>query len=74
MDCNFNPDDLPIQVIKKDEDGNNVLDKYGRLQWDDTDRVEKAYQVRYLTSEGEVTDEANAVWTAAYVGCTYHCG
>jgi hypothetical protein len=74
MDCNFNPDDLPIQVIKKDEDGNNVLDKYGRLQWEDTDRVEKAYQVRYLTSEGEVTDEANAVWTAAYVGCTYHCG
>jgi sugar lactone lactonase YvrE len=74
MDCDFNPNDLPIQVIKKDENGNNVLDNYGRLQWEDTDRVEKAYQVRYLTSEGEVTDEANAVWTAAYVGCTYHCG
>jgi Tfp pilus assembly protein PilZ len=74
MDCDFNPEDLPIQVITKDENGNNVLDNYGRLQWEDTDRVEKAYQVRYLTSEGEVTDEANAVWTAAYVGCTYHCG
>jgi hypothetical protein len=74
MDCDFNPNDLPIQVIKKDENGNNVLDKYGRLQWEDTDRVEKAYQVRYLTIEGEVTDESNAVHIAAYVGCTYHCG
>jgi hypothetical protein len=74
MDCDFSPEDLPVQVIKKDENGNNVLDKYGRLQWEDTDRMEKAYRVRYLTSEGEVTDESNAVWTAAYVGCTYHCG
>jgi hypothetical protein len=74
MDCDFNPNDLPIQVIKKDENGNNVLDKYGRLQWEDTDRTQKAYSIRHLTVDGVGTDEANAVWTAAYVGCTYHCG
>jgi hypothetical protein len=74
MDCDFNPGDLPIQVIKKDENGNNVLDKYGRLQWEDTDRTQKAYSIRHLTVDGVRTDEANAVWTAAYVGCTYHCG
>ena len=74
MDCDFNPPDIPIQEIKKDENGTNILDNYGRLQWEDTDRMEKAYQVRYLTSEGKMTDESNAVHIAAYVGCTYHCG
>ena len=74
MDCDFNPLDIPIQKIKKDENGTNILDTYGRLQWEDTDRTEKAYRVRYLTSEGELTDEANAVHTAAFIGCTYHCG
>ena len=74
MECDFNPLDIPIQKIKKDENGTNILDTYGRLQWEDTDRTEKAYRVRYLTSEGELTDEANAVHTAAFIGCTYHCG
>jgi hypothetical protein len=74
MDCDFNPEDLPVQVIKKDAEGNNVLDAYGRLQWEDTDQTQKAYRIRYLTTDGQRTDQANAVWTAAYVGCTYHCG
>jgi hypothetical protein len=74
MDCDFEPEDLPVQVIKKDAEGNNTLDTYGRIQWEDTDRTEKAYRIRYLTTEGQRTDQANAVWTAAYVGCTYHCG
>jgi hypothetical protein len=74
MDCDFNPEDLPVQVIKKDAGGKNVLDAYGRLQWEDTDRTQKAYSIRYLTTDGTRTDQANAVWTAAYVGCTYHCG
>jgi len=74
MDCDFEPEDLPVQVILKDDDGNNVLDSYGRLQWVDSDRTEPAYRIRYLDVSGVPTDEANAVWTAAYVGCTYHCG
>jgi hypothetical protein len=74
MDCNFRPEDIPIQVIKKNENGVNVLDEYQRLQWEDTDKTQKAYGIRYLTVDGDVTDEANSVWTAAYIGCTYHCG
>jgi hypothetical protein len=26
MDCDFEPEKLPVQVILKDDDGNNVLD------------------------------------------------
>ena len=74
MDCDFNPEEIPVQVIKKDENNINILDEYGRLQWEDTDKTQKAYDIKYLTTNGEVTDEANAIWTAAYVGCTYHCG
>jgi hypothetical protein len=74
MDCDFEPEDLPVQVILKDDDGNNVLDSYGRLQWVDTDRIEPAYRIRYLDVSGTPTDEANAVHKAAFVGCTYHCG
>ena len=74
MDCDFNPPDQPIQIIKKDENGINVLDEYGRLQWEDSEKTEKMYSLRYLTIDGVQTDQANVVWTAAYVGCTYHCG
>jgi hypothetical protein len=74
MDCDFEPEDLPVQVILKDDDGNNILDSYGRLQWVDSDRMEPEYRIRYLDVSGTPTDEANAVHKAAYVGCTYHCG
>src|SRR6056300_352029 len=74
MDCDFEPEDLPVQVILKDDDGNNVLDSQGRLQWVDSDRTEPEYGIRYLDVSGTPTDEANAVHKAAYVGCTYHCG
>ena len=74
LDCNFNPKDIPIQIIKRDEKGNNILDEHGQLQWEDTEKTEKEYKIRYLTSDGTQTDEANAVWKAAYIGCTYHCG
>jgi hypothetical protein len=52
----------------------NVLDEHGQLQWEDTDETEKAYKIRYLDASGQITDEANAVHTAAFVGVTYHCG
>jgi hypothetical protein len=75
MDCDFDPKDVPIHVIKKGEDGYNVMDQYGRIQWEeDPDQTEREYNIRYLTTDGGITDEANAVWKAAYVGCTYHCG
>ena len=51
------------------------LDEHGQIQWeDDPTETEKAYKIRYLDANGVITDEANAVHTAAFVGCTYHCG
>jgi hypothetical protein len=54
----------------------NVLDEHGQLQWEDdpSGTTEKAYKIRYLDASGQITDEANAVHTAAFVGVTYHCG
>jgi hypothetical protein len=75
MDCDFNPETQPIQIIKRDETGENILDEHGQIQWEDhPTETEKAYKLRYLTVDGTQTDEANAVHTAAFVGCTYHCG
>jgi hypothetical protein len=75
MDCDFNPNTNPIQVIKK-RNGTNDLDEHGQIQWEDdpSGATEKAYKLRYLTADGSITDEANAVYTSAFVGCTYHCG
>jgi len=54
----------------------NVLDEHEHIQWEDdpSGATEKAYKIRYLDTNGVETDEANAVHTAAFVGCTYHCG
>jgi hypothetical protein len=54
----------------------NALDEHGQLQWEDdpSGATEKAYKIRYLDVSGQITDEANAVHTAAFVGVTYHCG
>jgi len=54
----------------------NVLDEHGQIQWEDdpSGATEKAYKIRYLDADGVETDEANAVHTVAFVGCTYHCG
>ena len=76
MDCDFDPVTQPVQVIKKDKDGENVLDEHGQIQWEDdpSGATEKAYKIRYLDTGGVETDEASAVHKAAFVGCTYHCG
>ena len=74
MDCDFSPEDLPVQIIKKKENGDNDLDPYGRFQWVDSEETQKAYKVRYLDASGSQTDQSNAAHIAAYVGCTYHCG
>jgi hypothetical protein len=53
----------------------NVLDTNGQLQWEDhPTETETAYKIRYLDANGNITDEANHVYKAAFVGCTYHCG
>ena len=73
MDCDFEPVTQPIQTIKKEL--GNVLDEHGQLQWEDhPTETEKAYKIRYLDADGKITTESNKVYTAAFVGCTYHCG
>ena len=75
MDCDFEPVTQSVQVIKKDEDGENILDEHSQIQWEDhPTETEKAYKIRYLDADGNITDEASAVHKAAFVGCTYHCG
>ena len=75
MDCDFSPRDLPVQVIKRNENGENDLDVNGRFQWEDhLTETKKAYKIRYLDVNGRKTVEANTVHKAAFVGCTYHCG
>jgi hypothetical protein len=53
----------------------NVLDENGQIMWEEhpTD-TEKAYKIRYLDAGGVETNEANHVYKAAFIGCTYHCG
>jgi hypothetical protein len=52
----------------------NDVDAHSQMIWENTDETEKAYKIRYLDASGVITDEASAVHTAAFVGCTYHCG
>lgn len=61
-------------VYEQREEMVNVLDEHGEFQWEETGETEKAYKIRYLDADGNITDEVNAVHTAAFVGCTYHCG
>jgi hypothetical protein len=52
----------------------DVLDDNDQLIWEETNEMELVYKIRYLDTSGAQTDEANTVHTAAFVGCTYHCG
>ena len=53
----------------------NSIDENGIFIWEDhPTETEKAYEIRYLDADGNITDEANHVYKAAFVGCTYHCG
>jgi len=52
----------------------NVLDDNGQLVWEESEEMETIYKIRYLDADGNITDEANHVYKAAFVGCTYHCG
>jgi hypothetical protein len=61
-------------IMETREEMVNVLDANDEFQWEDTGELEYAYNIKYITSNGTETDEANANYIAAFVGCTYHCG
>jgi len=69
-------ENLDVHKTETVEEWVNVLDEHGQLQWEDdpTKEDEPAYKLRYLDADGQITTRHNAVHTAAFVGCTYHCG
>ena len=89
MDCDFTNPLKPKYIIKKDSDGNNILDENGYLIWDyDLDEnnqivYENSHDIRYLLPNGTIISKQEyddyltqniEVYIAAFVGCTYHCG
>ena len=61
-------------IIEKQELIND-LNSSGELQWEDVPgETEYAYKIRYLDADGNITTEGDALYKAAFVGCTYHCG
>jgi hypothetical protein len=61
-------------IIETSEKKVPILDTNGDIQWVDGDEQKIPYKIRYLDADGNITDEANHVYKAAFVGCTYHCG
>ena len=86
MNCNFDPPQVPKMTILKNENGDNLLDNEGLLQWtellDNEGNMvyEDKYKVRYLLGDGtllskdEFLEALEHAYVAAFVGCTYHCG
>ena len=52
----------------------NTLDSDNLITFEENGEIEAAYKIRYLATDGQITDEDNHVHKAAFVGCTYHCG
>ena len=61
----------------------NDLDTNGLIQWVDSTEQEHPYEIRYVDAAGNILTESDyttkktageAVFKAAFVGCTYHCG
>jgi len=90
MACDFNPQVVAKQKLKTKEivvdevtSTVNDLDENGMIQVVADEGEEYEYEVRYLLSDGtQITREEHcslqgqgeAVYKAAFVGCTYHCG
>jgi hypothetical protein len=90
MACDFNPRLVPKQKLKTKEfkvdevtSTVNDLDENCMIQVVADEGEEYEYEVRYLLSDGtQITREEHcslqgqgeAVYKAAFVGCTYHCG
>jgi hypothetical protein len=83
MDCDFNPQLQPKKQIVKDILGNNVLNAYDQLMFEDVlDEngeivYEYEYDIRFINSDGEIISEedynSEIHFIAAFVGVTYHC-
>ena len=45
----------------------DLLDANGQVQWEDTDQTRPLHEIRYLTIDGAITDQSNAVYTASLI-------
>jgi hypothetical protein len=80
MDCNFDPQMIPVQIIKQeiviDESGNeiskNVLDEDGNPVYDNKldSSGNKIYEPEY---EVKTVTHNDIEYKMAFVGCTYKC-
>ena len=80
MDCDFNPKRKNVKIVKKNN-GENILDENGNIQWEDSDELEDEYRLMYVHENGDIVSKfeydtftPGTVFRAAFVGCTYHCG
>jgi hypothetical protein len=72
MDCNFDPQMIPVEIIKQDENNKNVLDEEGypiyeyKLDTSGNKIYEPEYEVKTVTHN-------DIEYKMAFVGCTYKC-
>ena len=64
MACDFVQSQVPVKEIKKDNDGNNVLDNEGRLIWVNSSTTQNKYKMRELPNGHK----------ACLLSCIYYSG
>lgn len=81
MDCDFNPEYIPIQKTIFDENNDlifeNEYDEQSNIKYD------YEYEMKYIRLNCDIIDKTTyeielssnlPVYKMAFVGCTYHCG
>ena len=70
MDCDFNPQLIPVEIIKQDENNQNILDEEGNpiyeYKLDSSGNIiyEYEYEVKTIVHE-------DVEYKMAYLGCVY---
>ena len=88
MDCDFNPQYIPIEKMKNNtsniilDDNDNIIYEY---EYDEQNNIkyDYEYEIKYIRLNGDIIDKLTydielssnlPVYKMAFVGCTYHCG
>ena len=88
MDCDFNPQYIPIEKMKNNtsniilDDNDNIIYEY---EYDEQNNIkyDYEYETKYIRLNGDIIDKLTydnelssnlPVYKMAFVGCTYHCG
>ncbi len=90
MDCDFNPQYIPIEKMKKNtsniilDENDNIIYEY-EYEYDKQNNIkyDYEYETKYIRLNGDIIDKLTydnslssnlPVYKMAFVGCTYHCG